>query len=91
MRNFFRVLDSGVNLKAVTIVIISLLSFCLSANAWAGSSSDVLGEVKLKPAGKIEKTAGIWVDGQYLGVSQGTQRDQKRSCCCRVDTKLPRD
>jgi len=72
MRNFSRVSNSGVNLnacnfKTVTILIISLMCFCLSATAWAGPSNDVLGEVKLKPAGKIEKTAGIWVDGQYLG------------------------
>jgi hypothetical protein len=34
--------------------------------AWAGSS-DVLAEVTLKPSSKIEKAAGVWVDGQYLG------------------------
>lgn len=33
----------------------------------AAGSSDVLAEVKLKPSSKIEKAAGIWVDGQYLG------------------------
>jgi hypothetical protein len=39
---------------------------CGGLTAWAGSS-DVLAEVKLKPSSKIEKTAGVWVDGQYLG------------------------
>ena len=77
MRNFSRVSNAGVNLgacnlKPVTIVVITLMSFCLLATAWAGPSSEVLGEVKLKPAGKIEKTAGIWVDGQYLGYLKAT-------------------
>jgi len=39
---------------------------CSGLAAWAGSS-DVLAEVKLKPSSKIEKAAGVWVDGQYLG------------------------
>ncbi|MBT8445188.1 MAG: PEGA domain-containing protein, partial [Gammaproteobacteria bacterium] len=39
---------------------------CGATMAWAGSS-DVLAEVRLKPSSKIEKAAGIWVDGQYLG------------------------
>lgn len=39
---------------------------CGGMTAWAGSS-DVLAEVKLKPSSKIEKAAGVWVDGQYLG------------------------
>ncbi|MBT8443973.1 MAG: hypothetical protein KJO13_04470, partial [Gammaproteobacteria bacterium] len=39
---------------------------CGGLSAWAGSS-DVLAEIRLKPSSKIEKAAGIWVDGQYLG------------------------
>lgn len=72
MPKLFRVSILGVNPnagkhKTVAVVLISLMSLFLSATVATASSSDVLGEVKLKPAGKIEKTAGIWVDGQYLG------------------------
>lgn len=45
----------------------SLMVFLLFAAGATASSNDVLGEVRLKPAGKVEKTAGVWVDGQYLG------------------------
>jgi len=31
------------------------------------ASNDVLGEVQFVPASKIEKSCGVWVDGQYLG------------------------
>src|SRR5215472_15902456 len=30
-------------------------------------SSEILGEIELVGAGKIEKTSGVWVDGQYVG------------------------
>jgi len=31
------------------------------------AKNDVLGEVELIGATKVEKTSGVWVDGQYLG------------------------
>jgi hypothetical protein len=30
-------------------------------------SSQILGEVELAGASKVEKTSGVWVDGQYVG------------------------
>src|ERR1700741_1614053 len=30
-------------------------------------SSQILGEVELVGGSKIEKTSGVWVDGQYVG------------------------
>ena len=32
-----------------------------------GQSSQILGELQLAGAGKIERTSGVWVDGQYIG------------------------
>lgn len=29
--------------------------------------NEILGEIELMGAGKVEKTSGVWVDGQYLG------------------------
>lgn len=54
-------------LNISAIIVAAVLCIGSAAGAWAGSSNDVLGEVQLKPADKLEKTAGIWVDGQYLG------------------------
>ncbi len=33
--------------------------------AWAGN--EILGELALKPATSVERDAGVWIDGQYLG------------------------
>src|ERR1700688_2220758 len=45
------------------------LMFCiflvLAATSYAGN--DVLGEIELAGATKVEKTSGVWVDGQYVG------------------------
>ena len=62
----------GAHLKAHKLSAFSVIACLLAcmapfAGALAGSSNDVLGEVELKAVDKIEKTAGIWVDGQYLG------------------------
>ena len=45
---------------------------CLFAVAPAGNfafaqQNKILGEVELKGATKVEKTSGVWIDGQYLG------------------------
>ena len=37
--------------------------FCVAAHA----DNKVLGELQLEGASKIEKTSGVWIDGQYLG------------------------
>jgi hypothetical protein len=37
----------------------------LSGTLHAGN--DVLGEIELLAASKVEKTSGVWIDGQYLG------------------------
>ena len=33
--------------------------------AWAGN--DIMGEIQFVGASKVEKTSGVWVDGQYVG------------------------
>jgi|SRR5579864_4566472 len=35
-------------------------------NFWA-QSNQILGDIELVGATKVEKTSGVWVDGQYLG------------------------
>ena len=50
-------------------LLLSVLVLCtftaLSGPLHAGN--EVLGELHLKGATKVEKTSGVWIDGQYLG------------------------
>jgi len=57
--------DRGNRVPVVHRVILCMLLFS-AFNAWAGSN-EVLAEIKLKPSSKIEKSAGIWVNGRHLG------------------------
>ena len=50
---------------ALVVVALTLLSVFFSAPAIA--ENKVLGELQLEGASKIEKTSGVWIDGQYLG------------------------
>lgn len=48
------------------VCLLALLIFPISITAlYAGN--DVLGEVELIGASKVENTSGVWVDGQYVG------------------------
>src|ERR1700737_266650 len=46
----------------LSILLSSLVSVC-AANA----GNDVLGEIELVGASKVEKTSGVWIDRQYVG------------------------
>jgi hypothetical protein len=43
----------------------SIVSSCIAAGAWA--ASPLQGEVELQAASRLERDAGVWVDGQYVG------------------------
>lgn len=43
-----------------------LAAFSLCALA-ANAENKVLGELQLEGTSKVEKTSGVWIDGQYLG------------------------
>lgn len=46
----------------------ALVIGCLSVFIQAAfATNDVLGELQLEGATKVEKTSGVWIDGQYLG------------------------
>jgi len=45
----------------------SVLLGTLLAAAAAFAGNDVLGELQFEGASKVEKTSGVWIDGQYLG------------------------
>ena len=54
-----------------------ILSLCFTGQlAWAGKN-DVLAELKFKASSRVEKSAGVWVDGQYLGYLKELKRSKK--------------
>ena len=52
-------------LASMLVLLLSLFSF-LGATSYA-KSNEILGELRLKGATKVERDSGVWVDGQYLG------------------------
>lgn len=44
-----------------------LLLFCFTALRSAAQNSEILGEVRFQPDNGPAKTAGVWVDGKYVG------------------------
>jgi len=44
-------------------------------------SNEVLGEIELVGATKVEKTSGVWVDGQYLGYLKELKGSKKILLC----------
>ena len=49
------------------IRICALVLVCLTSFHAAHAGNDVLGELQLEGATKVEKTSGVWIDNQYLG------------------------
>jgi hypothetical protein len=48
----------------VCALVLACLSFFVEAS-YAGN--EVLGELQLEGTSRVEKTSGVWIDGQYLG------------------------
>jgi hypothetical protein len=42
------------------------------------AQSKVMGRVEFVAAGKLERSAGVWVDGQYLGFVEELKKDKKK-------------
>ena len=47
-------------------IVIALAGLLLVPMAYAGDN-EVMGEIIFQGKGKVEKTSGVWVDGQYVG------------------------
>ena len=48
-------------------IVFSMGLFFLPLGRAFAAGNQVLGEIELVGASKVEKTSGVWVDGQYLG------------------------
>src|SRR5207247_474216 len=60
-------------------VLVVCFLFMSVVNVNAGN--DVLGELELVGATKVEKTSGVWVDGQYLGYLKELKGSKKILLC----------
>jgi PEGA domain len=60
--------------KRSCALAIACLSIFIQAS-YAGN--DVLGELQLEAATKVEKTSGVWIDGQYLGYLEELKGSKK--------------
>src|SRR6201984_3465407 len=47
--------------------VLALCALFLIPHIVFAQSNEVLGEIELVGATKVEKTSGVWVDGQYVG------------------------
>jgi len=55
------------------LLLLPLLFLVIPAYA----QNQVMGEVEFNPATKVEKHAGVWVDGQYVGFAEELKGDKK--------------
>ena len=58
-------------------LLLALFSLLLAAPRSAAQDSKVMGELKFKGATGVEKDAGVWVDGVYLGYVKELKGDKK--------------
>ena len=56
---------------------VTFLGFLLLFASAALAENRVLGEVEIQGANKVEKTSGVWVDGQYVGYVKELKGDHK--------------
>jgi hypothetical protein len=58
----------------MAVAIAMLLAGVLGGRA---QDNKILGEVEFDPAGKVEKSAGVWVDGHYVGYLTELKGDKR--------------
>jgi hypothetical protein len=51
-------------MKAAFLALV-IVSSCVASGAWAAGS--LQGEIELEAASRLERDAGLWLDGQYVG------------------------
>ena|SRR5216684_5053773 len=66
------------SLRFPSVVLLSaLVCILLGAPRLAAQDSKVMGELKFKGATGVEKDAGVWIDGVYLGYVKELKGDKK--------------
>ena len=57
------------------VIVLAFVSFLIGGVS--AQNSDVLGEVQFEGKTKVEKTSGVWVDGQYVGYLKELKASKK--------------
>lgn len=61
-----------------SVAFVALLVFAsLAGSPRSAGQNKVMGQVNFSPATKIEKNAGVWIDGQYVGFVNELNGDKK--------------
>jgi hypothetical protein len=61
--------------KAALSLVFFLLVLSISSTLYA--QNQVLGEVQFVSKASVEKTSGVWIDGQYVGYVGELKEDKK--------------
>lgn len=65
------------NIRRAAMVACAIFVFALLFCAESRGDNKVMGQVIFVPATKVEKSAGVWVDGQYVGFINELKGDKK--------------
>jgi hypothetical protein len=57
------------------VLVLAFVSFLIGSVS--AQNSEVLGEVQFEGKTNVEKTSGIWVDGQYVGFLKELKASKK--------------
>ena len=60
-----------------TAFLLAQICILVAAPRVAGQNSKVMGEIKFKGATSVEKDAGVWIDGEYVGYVKELKGDKK--------------
>ena len=52
-------------MKLTSWMLIIIFALVFASVLWAGN--EIMGEIEFEGKSKVEKTSGVWVDGQYVG------------------------
>lgn len=60
-----------------TAVFLAQICVLLAVPRLAGQDSKVMGEIKFQGATSVDRDAGVWIDGQYVGYVKELKDDKK--------------
>lgn len=64
-------------MRSYLAALIAAVFLAVLAVPASAQQNNVLGEVRFEGASKIDKTSGVWIDGQYLGFVSELKGDKK--------------
>ena len=73
VRSMVRWIWLAVFLPTVFLAVSPIVSMAQTEKA----NNPIMGELRFKPAGKVEKTSGVWIDGQYVGFVDELKNEKK--------------